>query len=63
MPHLLSNPDYEPLRADLSEEVGEDYQFSMRKAIGKLCVCCIVCTCVRVCVCVQVLETSQPSGN
>ncbi|XP_065898705.1 dynein axonemal heavy chain 3-like isoform X2 [Dysidea avara] len=33
MPHLLSNPDYAPLRADLSEEVGEDYQFSMRKAI------------------------------
>ena len=32
--HLLSNPDYESLRVELSEEVGEEYQFSMRKSIG-----------------------------
>lgn len=44
MPHLLSNPDYEPLRADLSEEISEDYQFSMRKSIGKI-------GCVHACIC------------
>ena len=31
---LLTNPDYELLRVELSDEVTEDYQFSMRKSIG-----------------------------
>lgn len=31
---LLTNPDYESLRVELSEEISEDYQFSMRKSIG-----------------------------
>ena len=31
---LLTNPDYESLRVELSDEVSGDYQFSMRKSIG-----------------------------
>ena len=31
---LLSNPDYESLRVELSEEITKDYHFSMRKSIG-----------------------------
>lgn len=33
---LLTNPDYESLRVELSEEVSQDYQFSMKKSIGNL---------------------------
>jgi len=44
--------DFESMMTDLSEEVGEDHQFSMRKSIGK-CVCVGVGAYVCACVCVS----------
>ena len=34
LPALLHKPEYEGLRESLEEEIHQDYQFSIRRAIG-----------------------------